>query len=62
MLELGKYIENIKQIALLAQEERAFLKEELAFARSERAATRQSTMSNNNVEEEDERAAKRSRV
>lgn len=64
-LEVSKSLENVKQIAQLALEDRAFLKDELAFARSERAVSRQSAMANDEaeiIEEEEERAAKRPRV
>ena len=64
-LEVSKSLENVKQIAQLALEDRAFLKDELAFARSERAVSRQSAMANDEAEiikEEEERAAKRPRV
>jgi hypothetical protein len=59
-LELFKSIENVKQIALMAQEDRAFFKEELAFTRAERAALRDAVVLEE--EEEEERAAKRPRV
>ena len=58
-LELFKSIENVKQIALVAQEDRAFLKEELSFTRAERAALRDAAVLE---EEEEDRSAKRPRV
>ena len=64
-LDVRKTIENARQVAQLAHEDRAFLKEELAFARSERAACRQSAMERDEAvileENEEERAAKRQR-
>ena len=58
--EVNKSLDNVKEINQLAKEDRVFLKDELANARSERNVSGQSAMSNDEAEEE-ERAAKRFR-